>query len=88
MRRFDFAVAFLSYSLAPTAQYPVQLAEAVDLLRYLTYDEGKDPSKVCNGFFAFRKGILQHYDRSQLREIRPELSRVLRSSLISFPSID
>ncbi|KAI0426860.1 alpha/beta-hydrolase [Xylaria sp. FL1042] len=44
--QIDFAVAFLSYSLAPTAQYPVQLAEAVDLLRYLTHDEGKDPSKI------------------------------------------
>ncbi|KAJ3578594.1 hypothetical protein NPX13_g1970 [Xylaria arbuscula] len=42
----DFAVAFLAYSLAPAAQYPVQLAEAVDLLRYLTDKEGKNPEKI------------------------------------------
>ncbi|KAI1354787.1 alpha/beta-hydrolase [Xylaria sp. FL0043] len=42
----DFAVAFLAYSLAPAAQYPVQLSEAVDLLRYLTDKKGKDPSKI------------------------------------------
>ncbi|KAI0812923.1 alpha/beta-hydrolase [Xylaria sp. FL0064] len=44
--RTDLAVAFLAYSLAPSAQYPVQLSEAVDLLRYLTGKEGKNPSKI------------------------------------------
>ena len=42
----EVAVVVLSYSLAPAAQYPTQLRQAVELVRYLIYDAGKSPSNV------------------------------------------
>lgn len=43
-----FAVALLAYSLAPGTQYPGQLAESVELLRYLTEEKGKKPEHVSS----------------------------------------
>jgi len=41
-----FAICLLSYSLAPEAQFPVQLQQAVHLLRNLVVDKGKTPENV------------------------------------------
>ncbi|KAI8965380.1 alpha/beta-hydrolase [Daldinia sp. FL1419] len=42
----SLSIAFLSYSLAPDSQYPTQLAEAVDLLRYLIEKRQKEPDNI------------------------------------------
>ncbi|KAL9014488.1 MAG: hypothetical protein Q9173_000868 [Seirophora scorigena] len=40
------AICLLSYSLAPDAHYPVQLHQAVLLLKYLVDDQGKQPENI------------------------------------------
>ena len=42
----QLAICLISYSLAPRAQYPVQLQQAIGLLRYLMNDAGKKPENV------------------------------------------
>ena len=39
-------ICLLSYTLAPEAQYPVQLQQAIDLLRCLVVDGGRKPENV------------------------------------------
>ena len=45
----DFAILSLSYTLAPQATYPTQLAQAVSALRYLVVTEGRAPETVLLG---------------------------------------
>ncbi len=40
------AICVLSYVLAPEAQYPVQLQQAVDLIRHLVIVRGRKPEDV------------------------------------------
>ncbi|KAL8906377.1 MAG: hypothetical protein Q9207_002089 [Kuettlingeria erythrocarpa] len=40
------SICLLSYSLAPGAQYPTQLHQAVLLLKYLVLDQGKEPKMI------------------------------------------
>lgn len=60
----DVGVVFLSYTLAPYAQYPTQLRQAVSLLKYLVETLRKDPSKItlfgdsAGGNLAI--GVLSH----------------------------
>ncbi|KAF3765300.1 alpha/beta-hydrolase [Cryphonectria parasitica EP155] len=42
----DTAVAILSMSLAPAAQYPTQLRQAVEMLEHLTRNAGKRPEDI------------------------------------------
>ncbi|KAL8941267.1 MAG: hypothetical protein Q9211_001889 [Gyalolechia sp. 1 TL-2023] len=41
------AICLLSYSLAVDGQYPVQLHQAVLLLKYLVLDQGKQPKNIA-----------------------------------------
>jgi acetyl esterase/lipase len=43
----DTAVLLLAYTTAPEAQYPGQLIQAIELLRYLIETEKRDPANVC-----------------------------------------
>ncbi|KAF1941443.1 alpha/beta-hydrolase [Clathrospora elynae] len=45
----DVSALFLAYDLAPEAEYPVQLKQAVELLRYLVENEGRNPSDLILG---------------------------------------
>ncbi|KAJ5364957.1 uncharacterized protein N7496_010670 [Penicillium cataractarum] len=45
----DFAIFVPSYSLAPHAQYPTQLVEGLDVLRFLIEEEGKLASNIVIG---------------------------------------
>jgi len=45
----DVAVLILAYTTAPEARYPVQLQQAVETLRYLIEQEGRDPSDITIG---------------------------------------
>lgn len=42
----QLSICLLSYSLAPQAQYPVQLQQGTSFLNYLVTDEGVDPESV------------------------------------------
>ena len=42
----ELTICLLSYSLAPEAQYPVQLQQAIGLFKYLLEDKGKKPENV------------------------------------------
>lgn len=42
----EIAVLFLQYDLAPAAQYPRQLEQAVELLRYATTTLQRAPEKI------------------------------------------
>ncbi|CAL8580021.1 hypothetical protein XPA_005754 [Xanthoria parietina] len=41
-----FSICLMSYTLAPSAQYPFQLRQAVLLLKYLIVDQGKDAKRM------------------------------------------
>ena len=43
---YGLAICVLSYNLAPEAQYPVQLEQASDLLRYLLNEKCRKPGDV------------------------------------------
>ncbi|KAJ4362383.1 hypothetical protein N0V83_010476 [Neocucurbitaria cava] len=45
----DVAAVLLAYDLAPEHKYPVQLRQAVELLRYLVETEGRSPSDLILG---------------------------------------
>lgn len=42
----SLSFAFVQYDLAPVAQYPTQMSQCVELLRYTLNNLGKEPSKV------------------------------------------
>lgn len=60
----DVAVFLVAYSLAPDAQYPIQLTQSVAALRHILVDTGRTPSQVflggdsAGGNLAF--GVLSH----------------------------
>jgi acetyl esterase/lipase len=45
----DFSIFSLSYTLAPKAVYPMQLAQAAAALRFLVKDQGRDPETILLG---------------------------------------
>lgn len=45
----DVAIFFLAYTLSPPAEYPTQLRQSVEALRYILTDGGRDPSNVIVG---------------------------------------
>jgi len=45
----DFSIFSLSYTLAPKAVYPTQLAQAAAALRFLVRDQGRDPETILLG---------------------------------------
>ncbi|KAJ8104824.1 hypothetical protein OPT61_g10546 [Boeremia exigua] len=45
----DVSVLFLAYNLAPEYAYPSQLRQAVELIRYLTENEGRNPANIIIG---------------------------------------
>lgn len=79
----------LSYTLAPEAQYPQQLHQGVELLRYVTATLGKDPYDIvlagdsAGGHLAL--GVLSHISHPH-ESIPPlELPRPLRGVLLLSP---
>ncbi|KAG6105847.1 hypothetical protein E4U14_004916 [Claviceps sp. LM454 group G7] len=48
-RKPSLSVLFLEYTLAPTAQYPTQLIQAVEVLRYLITTTKRSPSNIMIG---------------------------------------
>ena len=42
----DFSILSLSYTLAPKAVYPTQINQAAAALRYLVFDQKRDPSTI------------------------------------------
>ncbi|KAJ5361316.1 hypothetical protein N7541_002160 [Penicillium brevicompactum] len=45
----DVAVFFLRYTLTPHAQYPTQLRQAVEALRYIVNETGRSPADIIIG---------------------------------------
>lgn len=45
----DVAVFFLRYTLTPHAQYPTQLRQAVEALRYIVNETGRSPADIFIG---------------------------------------
>ncbi|KAF2633067.1 alpha/beta-hydrolase [Macroventuria anomochaeta] len=45
----EVSVLILAYDLAPESAYPTQLRQAVELLRYLTETEGRNPADIIVG---------------------------------------
>ncbi|PGH17565.1 hypothetical protein AJ80_04743 [Polytolypa hystricis UAMH7299] len=45
----DVAIFFLTYTLAPYAAYPTQTRQAVEALRYVIQETGRDPANVVIG---------------------------------------
>lgn len=43
---YGLSICVLSYSLAPEAQYPIQLEQSLDLVQYLIFSKGRKPSDV------------------------------------------
>lgn len=54
----DLAVVVLQYSLAPGGQYPLQLRQAVELLRYIIHDADKKASNVNSLYLTI--SVLTH----------------------------
>ena len=46
---YSFSCVVLAYSLAPEAEYPIQLAQAAELLRHLLETERRSPSSLIIG---------------------------------------
>ena len=83
------AVLLLQYDLAPGRQYPRQLLQAVELLRYATTELGKSPGQImlmgdsAGGNLIF--GVLSHLMRPH-PSINPlKLSESLKAALICSP---
>jgi acetyl esterase/lipase len=85
----DFAIVVLSYTLAPIAQYPTQLEQCVELLRYILNETGRSPSSVLIGGDSaggnLTLGVLSHLSHPH-PAIKPlELSEPLMGALLISP---
>ncbi|KAL9118472.1 MAG: hypothetical protein Q9187_004983, partial [Circinaria calcarea] len=79
----------LSYTLTPEAQYPQQLHQGVELLRFVTTTLGTDPRDIvlagdsAGGNLAL--GVLSHISHPHESIPHLELSRPLRGVLLLSP---
>ncbi|KDQ60391.1 hypothetical protein JAAARDRAFT_67935 [Jaapia argillacea MUCL 33604] len=87
----EVAVLLLSYDLAPGAQYPRQLQQAVTLLHHLIHNLHKDPSNIIlagdsaggNLTLAILSHIIHPHPSSSIPELR--LSKPLRGAILISP---
>lgn len=83
------AVLFLQYELAPGGQYPRQLTQAVELLRYATTKLGKSPEQIMlvgdSAGANMILGVLSHLMHPH-PSIKPlKIAKPLRAALICSP---
>lgn len=85
----DVAVLFLSYTLAPTASYPRQLTQGVELLRHVLQHLGKQPSDIVIGGDSaggnLALGVLSHLSHPHPSIAPVELSAPLRAAVLIAP---
>jgi acetyl esterase/lipase len=85
----DFAIVVLSYTLAPIKQYPTQLEQSVELLRYILNQTGRSPASILVGGDSaggnLTLGVLSHLSHPH-PSIKPlELSEPLMGALLISP---
>ncbi|OAA40634.1 lipase/thioesterase family protein [Metarhizium rileyi] len=85
----DLAVFFLTYTLAPTGQYPTQLRQAVEALRYIVAETRRRPSNVVIGGDSaggnLVAGVLSHLTHPHGEIDALPLSESLRAAVLMAP---
>jgi acetyl esterase/lipase len=85
----NLAVFFLTYTLAPTAQYPTQLTQAVEALRYIVNETNRSPSQVIIGGDSaggnLVSGVLAHMVHRHQAIDELTLSEPLRAAVMMAP---
>ncbi|KAG6020684.1 hypothetical protein E4U40_005925 [Claviceps sp. LM458 group G5] len=88
-RKPSLSVLFLEYTLAPIAQYPTQLIQAVEVLRYLITTTKRSPSNIMIGGDSaggnLVTGVLSHLKHGHKAIDKLALSEPLAAAIMMAP---
>jgi acetyl esterase/lipase len=88
----SFCFAFIQYDLAPGNQYPSQISQCIEMLRYAIYTLGKDPSNIIfagdSAGGTLVMSVLSHllHPHPQIRPIK--LQSPLKAAVIFSPWVN